>query len=204
MSNRRVEIILLLRDYYNFLPPGPQEAYVPVGMGISNEESDWPLTAESLKRMDKTTLVGDTYHKLDQALILLDQQFPSLYHAIMDIYLREESGHRDLDHIKKVAEAGILKAIDLLERHDAAIDKLVGYLRDTDLYVRYPHKATGPKPGQNMEEKHDELVAIFLRAYDGDELPYRQALNYAVFKMDNYYSKRHADRIIKGRLKHEN
>jgi hypothetical protein len=186
----------------NFLPPGPQEAYVPVGMGISNE-ADWPLTPESLKRLDKNTLVGDTYHKLDKALILLDHKYPRLYHAIMDIYLREESGHRDLDHIKKVAKAGILRAIDLVERHDQAIDKLIELLRGVDLYVRYPHKATGPKPGQNMEEKHDELVAIFLRSYDDDELPYRQALNYAVFKMDNYYSKRHADRIIKGRLKNE-
>ena len=200
MNNRRVEIILLLRDYMNFLPPGPQEAYVPVGMGISNE-SDWPLTAEALKRLDRTTLVGDTYYKLDRALRRLDREHPRLYHAMLDIYLREEAGHRDLDHIKRVAKSGLAQAVNLLERHDEAIDKLIEYLRNVDLYVRFPHKATGPKPGQNMEEKHDQLFAIFMRAYDEDDVPYRQALTYAVFKMDDYYSKRHADRIIKGKLK---
>jgi hypothetical protein len=200
MTNRRVEVILLLRDYMNFLPPGPQEAYVPVGMGISNE-ADWPLTSESIKRLDRTTLVGDTYYKLDQALRRLDREHPKLYTAMLDIYLREESGHRDLDHIKRVAKAGLPDAIDLLARHDAAVEQLVEYLEHVDLYVRYPHKATGPKPGQNMEDKHDELFAIFMRAFDDDDIPYRQALNYAVFKMDDYYSKRHADRIIKGKLR---
>lgn len=204
MNNpKRIEIILLLRDYMNFLPPGPQEAYVPVGSGFGTE-SDWPLTAESIKRLDKTSLVGETYDRLDKALRLLDKKHPRLYHALMDIYLREESGHRDLDHIKKVAKAGILAAQDLIHRHDQAIAKLVTYIGNVDLYVRYPHKATGPKPGANMEEKHDELFAIFSRAYDDEDVPYRQALNYAVFKMDNYYSKRHADRIIKGKLQARN
>lgn len=200
MSNNRIDIILLLRDYMNFLPSGPQEAFVPLGTGFSSSESSWPLTTESLKRADKNTMVGDTYDKLDRALRLLDRKYPNLYRAIVDIYLREESGHRDLDHIKEVASKGNAVALDLLDRHDKAIDKLVSILEGVDLYIRYPHKATGPKPGQNMEEKHEELFAIFLRVYEDENVPYRHALNYAVFKMDGYYSKRHADRIIKKRL----
>ncbi len=199
MSNKRVDVILLLRDYMNFLPPGPQEAFVPLGSGFGGE-SNVPLTPESLKRLDRKSLVGDTYYKLDKALNFLDKKYPRLYHAMLDIYLREESGHRDLDHLKKNASNGSSYAQNLLDRHDKAIGKLVELLDGLDLYIRYPHKATGPKPGQNMEEKHAELFAVFWRLYNDEDVPYRQALNYAVFKMDGYYSRRHADRIVKKRL----
>lgn len=205
-KNKKAEVILLLRDYMNFLPSGQQEAYVPVGQAFSATDS-WPLTAESERRMEKGSMTGETYDKLDKALRLLSIQYPTAYHALLEIYLREDSGHRDLDHIKKAARGGSLEALKLEQQHDIGIEKLAAYLADTDLYVRWPHKATGPKPGQDIETMHEELFATFLRYYDKDfheeasgELPYRQALNAAVMKMNNYYSPRHADRIIKGRL----
>lgn len=198
--DKQQDVILLLRDYMNFLPGGPQEAFVPIGSGFSSE-SAWPLTAESLRRLDKTTLTGETYDKLDKALIQLDNEYPLLYESILAIYLREESGHRDLDHIKQASDKGNQEAKQLLNKHNEAIKQLVIYLAKSDLYIRYPHKATGPKPGQNISEMHDELYSIFNRFYEEDQLPYRQALQNAVLKMDGYYSTRHADRIIKARLK---
>lgn len=199
MKNKHNEIILLLRDYMNFLPGGPQEAYVPLGSGFSSESS-WPLTEESLKRVNKNTLVGDTYDKLDKALTILNRFHPSLYNAMLELYIREESGHRDIDHLKVLAMNGSAYAKSLIDRHDKAIEKLSSYLRNVDLYVRMPHKATGPKPGQDMAEQHANLYAIFLRAFEEENTSYREALNYAVFKTDGYYSKRHADRIIKKKL----
>lgn len=199
---RERDVILLLRDYMNFLPSGPQEAYVPLGSGYGSE-SDWPLTAESLRRLDKTTLTGDTYSKLDDALNKLDFEHPNLYEAILDIYLREEAGHRDVDHLREVVKRGSPYVAELLTRHDEAITKLAKWLAEDDLYIRYPHKATGPKPGQDMKEKHDHLFEVFKRFWEKGEgtLPYRQALYNAVHKMDGYYSNRHADRIIRARLR---
>lgn len=203
MNQEQNEIILLLRDYMNFLPPGPQEAFVPVGSGFT-AESGWPLTAESIRRLNVDSLTGETYESLDQALTLLNRDHPDLYNALLIIYLREEAGHRDVDHIRTAAHRGSEEARDLLLQHDAAIKQLAKYLEGKDLYVRVPHKATGPKPGQNMQEMHQQLIANFRRYYEEDELPYRQALANAVTKMDGYYSRRHADRIIKGRMKAEN
>jgi hypothetical protein len=200
MDGKNNEVILLLRDYMNFLPSGPQEAFVPLGSGFGTE-SGFPLTAESLRRLNKNSLTGETYDKLDKALLKLDAEEPNLYEAIMVIYLREEAGHRDVDHIRSVARAGSSDAQKLLDKHDKAIEKLESYLANDDLYVRFPHKATGPKPGQNMDEMHEQLYSIFLRYFEEDGLPYRQALANAVFKMDDYYSPRHADRIVKRRLK---
>ncbi len=198
MDKKKQEIILLLRDYMNFLPSGPQEAFVPVGsFGV---ESAWNLTSESIRRMDKNSMTGETYDNLDKALVRLNRDEPKLYEALLVIYLREESGHRDLDHIQSVATAGNERAKELIKRHDLAIDKLAQYMYNDDLYVRFPHKATGPKPGQDMAEMHEQLFSIFCRYHFEDELPYRAALANAVLKMNNYYSKRHADRIIRARL----
>ena len=117
------------------------------------------------------------------------------------LYLSEDSGHRDIEIVKRTADRGSKAARDLIRRHEKAIDILARMLRDEDLYVRHPHRATGPKPGQNMEDKHAELFAIFSRYYFEGDVPYRQALANAVLKMDNYYSRRHGDRIVKARLK---
>lgn len=201
MKTKEQDIILLLRDWANFLPSGPQEAYVPVGSGFGSE-SDWPLTAESLRRLDKSSMTGDTYARLDDALLRLDRQYPEQYEAILRLYLREESGHRDVDHLRLVASRGSEQAKALVKAHDMAITQLATWLAEDDLYVRYPHKATGPKPGQDIKEMHDQLVEVFLRFWENGEgnQKYRQALNNAVLKMDGHYSARHADRIVKARL----
>jgi hypothetical protein len=183
----------------NFLPPGPQEAYVPVGTAFGSTESSWPLTPESLKRMNKNGLVGETYDKLDKALIRLSDEEPELYEVMLKIYLREESGHRDLDHLIKHNKWS------LVHKHDAAVGKLVEYLDEAELFVRWPQKAAGPKPGQDMQERHDELYRIFESYYNEQGMPYRQALTNAVFSMqdhegNSYYSRRHADRIVKSRM----
>lgn len=200
-NTKERQVRLLLADYMNYLPSGPQEAYIPVGSGGSVDA--WPITAELERRMDKTSLVGETYHNLDQALVLLDIMEPDLYNAILAIYLREDSGHRDLDHLTKMA--GTSESIhDLVERENRAVKKLVSFLDNVDLYVRSPHKSSGPRPGQNMQEKHDELFAIYQRNVE-DGLAHGKAISNAVFKMVDehgspYYSKRHAIRVINSRL----
>lgn len=202
MSRER-EIKILLADYMNFLPPGPQEAFVPTGAATGGMiESDWPITPELEKRMDRTTLVGETYGYLDDALRALNETEPDLYNAIYHMYLQEESGHRDEDKII-LNSATSEGAKWFLFKLDKALEWLAEYLQDKELYVRWPQKAAGPKPGQNMKERHDELFAIFGRYYDGSN--YKDARDAAVFKTvdhegNPYYTNRHADRIIKPRL----
>lgn len=202
MSITKREVRILLADYMNFLPPGPQDAFVSI-VGGGGIETPWPITAELEKRMDKNSLVGSTYHILDRALNKLADSSPVLYSVLLRVYLREDSGHRDLDHIKKNSGTSY-GAMNLVAYEDAAIQKLVEYIDKIDMYVRMPQKAAGPRPGQNMEEKHNELFAIYTRNID-DGLPHGQALSNAVFKMTDdvgnpYYSKRHAARIVKARL----
>jgi hypothetical protein len=209
MSNmREQEIIVLLRDYMNILPSGPQEAFVPLGSGGGLEDS-WPLTAESIIRMDSTNYIGETYVKLDAALARLEREYPMQYEALLKTYLHEGAGHRDVDFLRQRALVnGNPKIIQLLELHDDAITTLADYLSEDDLWVRWPQKAPGPRPAQNMDERHDQLYAIFLR-YIEEGIPYRQSIKNAAFKMTDldgepYYSQRHAERIIKPRWVEQN
>lgn len=204
-ENRLQEVKILLRDYMNFLPSGPQEAFVPVGTAMSRPEESWPLTPEAEKRMDEGTETGETYGRLNAALKLLNEWSPLHFNVISSMYLREEAGHRDEDFIRaKVGRSD--SAYNLIKAHDEAIAWLAEHLDDASLYVRWPQKATGPRPGQDMSERHDELFAIFSRYFFEQKLPYRQALTNAVFDMQDhegkpYYTRRHADRIVKARLK---
>lgn len=202
-SLKEQEIVLLLADYMNILPSGPQEAFVPIGTGIGTNPG-WPLSPESVERLDTRTELGYTYKKLDEALIELEDNYPNLYYAILQCYLHEGAGHRDVDHWRnKAVASGSPQLTGLVERHDKAIVLLAEYLDDERLYIRWPQKAPGPKPSQNMEEKHDELFAVFLRYIEAGT-PYRQSIKNATFKMvdhkgEPYYSARHAERIIKPR-----
>lgn len=204
-DNRKQEIKILLRDWANFLPSGPQEAFVPVGTAMTRPEESWPLTPEGERRMNPKTYVGETYQKLNSALNRLKEHDQRQFNVVAGMYLVEEAGHRDEDFIR--ANTGTSnEALRIIMLHDAAIDWLADHLDEADLYVRWPQKATGPRPGQDMGERHEELFSIFSRSFFEQKLPYRQALTNAVFKMvDNdgkpYYTRRHADRIVKGRLK---
>jgi hypothetical protein len=203
MGNRKKqEIIILLRDFMNILPPGPQEAFVPLGGGSSNE-SGWLITPELELRMNKNTLVGETYDVLQGALRKLDKEEPEWYGAIVQLYLQDGSGHRDVDDIRiKAGSKGEAHPLaNLLYCHDNAISWLAEELENEDLYVRWPQKAPGPQPGQNMDERHTALFAVFLR-YIEDGIPYRQSVRNAAFKCE--YSPRHAERIIKPRWKEYN
>lgn len=202
-NTKRQEIIILLRDYMNILPPGPQEAFVPLGGGGSSADSGWLITPELERRMDKNSLVGETYDLLDSALRKLDKEHPEWYGAIVQLYLQDGSGHRDVDdlRIKMGTKADTHPITVLVGHHDDAIDWLAETLDDEDLYVRWPQKAPGPQPGQNMDERHTALFAVFLR-YIEDGIPYRQSVRNAALKCE--YSTRHAERIIKPRWKEYN
>lgn len=202
-NNKKNEIRILLRDYMNFLPPGPQDPFVPVGSMGNLSESSWPLSAEAVKRMDRSSLVGSTYDILNINLVRLDKEYPKLYEALLVVYLRDEAGHRDDDNLAKLSGKSA-SALELHGRVEAGLDKLADWMYNEDLYVRWPQKAAGPKPGQNMEEKHEELYALFKR-FRKDGQPYRTALTNSVFKMQDekgnpYYTRRHADRIIKNKM----
>lgn len=197
MATKAQEITILLRDYMNFLPPGPQEAFVPVGSGGSSEESGWLITPELERRMDRKSLVGETYGWLDDSLVELDKAAPEWYAAILQLYIQDGSGHRDVDDLRikyNLRQNPVLGSI--LDRHDLAIAWLAEHMKDKELYVRWPQKAPGPQPGQDMDERHTALFAVFLR-YIEDGLPYRQSVRNAALKCE--YSARHAERVIKPR-----
>lgn len=203
MANaKHQEIVILLRDYMNILPPGPQEAYVPLGGGGSND-TGWLITPELELRMNKKSLVGGTYSRLDASLRRLDKEHPVGYGAIVQLYLQDGSGHRDVDDLRikmgsKPADHPIAK---LVEAHDEAIKWLAEDLAEEDLFVRWPQKAPGPQPGQDMGERHKTLFLVFLQNIE-QGVPYRQSVRNAAFKCE--YSTRHAERVIKPRWKEYN
>jgi hypothetical protein len=153
--------------------------------------------------MDRGTYIGETYAELDKALNKLSEEKPELYSAILLAYLHAEAGHRDVDDWREKAgrETSTDTVVSLVERHDAAIDWLTDELEEKELFIRWPQKAPGPQPGQNMGERHTMLFAVFLR-YIEDGILYRQAVRNAALKCE--YSARHAERIIKPRWKEYN
>lgn len=200
LDSRKLEIKILLQDYMNFLPPGPQEAFVPVGDSGGFEDS-FPITTELEKRMDRTSLVGDTYDKLDKALVWLDKNYPELYNILLEYYLHPESGHSDVDSllVKNTSRDYIWNK---MLKHEMALTRLAKYMEDEDLYVRRPEKAAGRVGRTKMEENHEELYEVFLRYKDNDNLKFSQAVKNAAFKCD--YTTDHARRIIKNRLQETN
>lgn len=186
--DKKKEIVILLRDYLNFLPSGNQEAYVSTDGTMG--ESDMPLTKEMFARMNRNTLVGDTYYLLDWALRLLREDHPSLYHNLYYTYLVDGVGHSDIEFMRK-------KSTYLLSvaRHDIAIEYLAEYLSDSNLYVRRPEKmTTAVHKNEDMKSKHEELVALYVR-YREDGIKHYQALKNAAFKCE--YNVDHARTIIK-------
>lgn len=196
LESRKLEIKILLADYMNFLPSGPQEAFVSVD--DSSYEESWPITEECEKRMDRNSLVGDTYYKLDRALVWLDDNHPELYNTILTLYLQPESGHSDVDNLMQKAKNN-KNVWDVLIKHEMALNKLAKYMENEELYVRRPEKAAGRSNVVNMEENHRELFEVFLRYRDDDGLNFSQAVKNAAFKCN--YTTDHARRIIKSRLK---
>lgn len=192
--------MILLRDYMNILPAGPQEAYVPTG-DVGGMEESWPITATLERRMNRKSEEGETYAKLDRVLSKLDRVAPREYNAILAIYLHPEAGHSDLEFIRRQgALSGDSELCDLVALADKGIEWLATELADETLYVKFPTNAPGPMPGTAMEEKHDELVATFKRYMD-QGIKFSQALKHAA--MNQGYHKEHARKVIKARLDDE-
>ncbi len=199
LRNKRA-VLQLLQDYTNYLPGGSGEAYVPVGSG-GGDYGGWPLSPTQLKRMDKGTMIGQTYQALDEALDELRDQHPILWETMYRAYLQDDVGHSQVEYWRSVggsSETQYSEFMDkLVDRHDEAIEWLAWRLDDVDLWVKYPSKAPGPMPGTPMQERHDELVVVYLR-YRGQGLEPPVALEMAAEACD--YSERRAWDIIKNRV----
>ncbi len=192
--------MILLRDYMNILPAGPQEAYVPTG-DMGGMEEAWPITATLERRMNPKSEEGETYAKLDRALSELDRVAPRLYNAVLAVYLHPEAGHSDLEFLRRQgAVSGDSELCDLVARVDKAIDWIATQLEDETLYVKFPNNAPGPMQGTAMDEKHTELYAVFKR-YINQGIKFSQALKHAA--MNQGYHKEHARKVIKARLDNE-
>lgn len=195
-AQAKQEVTLLLRDYMNILPPGPQTAYVPAGTTYG-DEGGWPITPELERRMDKGTLTGDTYALLDDALVELNKDEPELYNALLKVYLHPEAGHSDLDFIKRQAAAHDSNSGHVLaEQVDNGIEWVANYLANSDLYVRWPQTAPLQGASTDMSERHSELYAVYKRNRASGQ-KHSQAVTNAALKLD--YSRRRAQDIIKGR-----
>lgn len=185
-------IDILLADYMNFLPPGPQEAYVPVGAATTGLYSDWPLTPESFRRMNPNTLRGSTYRKLDEALVWLDKNHPILYTAVLQLRLHDEAGHSDVEWARKRDGYKTLVAL-----YDEALDKLADYLEGADLDVNYPSPAAATSE-KDIGDKNHEVYVVYLR-YRNMGIPHRQAIKNLYIKFSEYPPKK-IEKIISERL----
>lgn len=145
MREKSREIIQLLKDYRNDLPPS---------------DSGMPWSRESERRMDLNDLVGQAYHALDNALSRLYREHPETIEAIYEAYLRVEVGHNEVEWWRTRHTAYFSR---LLSLHDFAIEKLTAYLANTELYVRWPSFATQIT---TKEDANREIIAVFKRYFD--------------------------------------
>lgn len=148
-SAKEREIIQLLQDYNLKYPSG--------GQGIVNFEvkdaaygSDWPLNAESIKRLG-TGLVADSYRNLDYALTILKGIDYFAYHALACVYLVEEAAPNDLEYYRKKGSND-----PLIQDHDRGVRRLAEFLQNRDLYVRWPerHIKRAPTTAETHAEAH--------------------------------------------------
>lgn len=187
------DIQILLADYMNILPPGPQTAYVPAGDAFGAEES-WPITPELERRMDDVSLIGETYQELDDALVELNRQEPVLYNAILQIFLHPEAGHSDLEFIRRQNPESTLLACA-----DEGLEWLGEYMNDERIFVRRAAVADSTKREQEMEHKHEELAAVYMR-YIESGIKHSEAIKNLAVKYEKDYTKQHIRRIIKERV----
>lgn len=190
------DVTLLLRDYRNDLPSGPQESFVEVAAISGDGSNADPLTSEGMKRMNKKSLVGETYYKLDIALNLLNKFHTHLYDTIRFFYLEPDAGHGDVEWYRGKAKDNNLAAAYIIKRHDEGIKVLANYLRNSDLYVRYPYKGATRTRYESLEVQNHELYVIYLR-YLNDGFSHDDAVEEAAKKMD--YENIHAERVISER-----
>lgn len=187
--DKKREVVALLQDYLNFLPSGNQEAFVSTDGTMG--EADMPLTKELFARMDRKSLVGETYMHLEEALQKLKEEHPSMYHTIYYTYMVDGVGHSDVEF-----QRGKDTYLTDIAKHDIAIEYLTEYLKDKDLYVRRPGKKTGRvNKSEDMKNKHEELIALYVRYREEDGLRHFDALKNAALVCD--YNVDHARTVIK-------
>lgn len=201
-KSKEDEIIVLLQDYNNYLPSGAGEAYVPTPDKGASFSSNWPLNAEAEKRMDKDTLVGETYEKLDVALSELAREFPKLYRAIDAVYLEDGVGHNQLGYYRQLARNGGLykeSAEKLVDLHDRAIQVLAAKLDNESLYVRWPMLHVEFDSRKKAESANDEIFAIYKRYVERGSSHDHAIANIQAL-LDDDVSKEYIERVIDARL----
>lgn len=199
-QSKKDEIIVLLKDYLNFLPAGSGEAYIPAG--DTSYGSNDPLTPEAEKRMDHTTLVGETYQKLDTALQVLARKFPKHYRVIEELYLEDGKGHNELVYIKHLAKSGTIyreTAQDWVKKHDQAVDILAGLLEYESLYVRWPMLHIEFDSRSKAESANEEIFAIYSRYLERGSSHDHAVANVQAL-LDDDISKEYIERVIDARL----
>lgn len=186
MKSKEREVIVLLQDYRNDLPAGPQDAYVEAS--DSGFEGNTPLTTETFLRMNTGSLVGQTYWYLNKALRMLEIEDSRKYRALYSFYFDPDAGHNDVNRCRTLHPNA-----EVLREHDAAIKRLGVFLGNVELYVRHPYKSTNKVRYESVEIQHKELYIIYLR-YVRDEFSHDIAVEEASKKMD--YDLDHAGRVI--------
>lgn len=158
----------------------------------SSYGGDWPLNAEVLHRMTPTTLVGQSYKKLDAALACLRCEKPRLYRAINAAYLDPDVSHSEVDFWREKALRGSKRLAHMVQLHDEAISWMAKQLEEEWLWVRWPAKTVFGNL-KDMSERHKELVRLY-KTYRSEGYNQKVAVRHASIKLD--YSERQARRII--------
>jgi hypothetical protein len=190
---KRKDITILLADYMNILPPGPQTAYVPAGDNFGAEES-WPMTPELEARMDTNSIIGETYATLEYALAELDKEHPEWYNGVLSVFLHPEAGHSDIEFLRRQNP----KNITLLCA-DEGVNWLADFINDEDIFVRRASVSDTSRSEQHMEHKYDEVAAAFIR-YRESGVKASDALKNLFLKYSKDFGETRIRTIVKERV----
>jgi hypothetical protein len=193
---KRKDITILLADYMNILPPGPQTAYVPAGDNFGAEES-WPMTPELEARMEPNSIIGETYATLEYALSELDKEHPEWYNGVLSVFLHPEAGHSDIEFLRRQNP----KNTTLLCA-DEGVNWLADFINDEDIFVRRASVSDTSRSEQHMEHKYDEVAAAFVRYRESGVKP-SDALKNLFLKYEKDFGETRIRAIVKERVPSE-
>ncbi len=164
-ADQRERVLQILRDWKNAYSSGRSsvvgEDAVPFIERSNIGGGSWPLNAE-VERRRGDSRVARSFRLVEDELEWMKTFMPYAYRPLREVFLKDDAGDRDYEHLKAKAQGGSERAKALLDRVEVALYVLTKRLMGKELYavfgervIRKTHRR------QTMEESYREIHRVF-------------------------------------------
>ncbi len=164
-ADQRERVLQLLRDWKNAYSSGRGsvvgEAAVPFIERSNIGGGSWPLNAE-VERRRGDSRVARSFRLVEDELEWMKTFMPYAYRPLREVFLKDDAGDRDYEHLKAKAQGGSERAKALLDRVEVALYVLTKRLMGKELYTVFGEKIVRKTHRrQTMEESYREIHRVF-------------------------------------------